>query len=53
MVYFCVRRLVVKQVEEKQSKELLSQALDLLNKLNWTHAAQYVFLFQCCGSVTF
>jgi hypothetical protein len=38
-----VRRLVVKQVEEKQSKELLSQALDLLNKLNWTHAAQYVF----------
>jgi hypothetical protein len=49
----CVRRLVVKQVEEKQSKELLSQALDLLNKLNWTHAAQYVFLIQRCGPVTF
>jgi len=31
---------VLKQVEEKQSRELLTQVVELLNGLNWTHAAQ-------------
>jgi hypothetical protein len=35
-----VCRHVVKQVEEKQSKELMLQAVNLLNTINWPHAAQ-------------
>ena len=37
---FSVFRHVVKQLEEKQSRELMLQAVDLLNNINWPHAAQ-------------
>lgn len=41
-MYAKALKYVVKQIEDKHSKELDLQAVDLLNKLGWTHAASFL-----------
>lgn len=35
----------MKQLEEKQTKDLMNQMIDLLAKLGWDHAARYSIHF--------